>query len=68
MLKNDIEKLDELVIMRERRLKGDKRAKLYNVNEFEYKGWVGIGKLQYRFRNAKNLLRDIFEGIGDVNA
>lgn len=68
MLKNDIDKLDELVIMRERILKGDKRAKLHNVSEFEYKGWVGIGKLQYRLRNAKNLLRDIFEGLGDHNA
>jgi len=68
MLKNDIKKLDELIIIRERKLKGDKRSKLYNVSEFEYKGWVGIDKLQYRLRNAQNILTDIFEGLGDENA
>ena len=68
MLNKDIGKLDDLIIMRERRLKGDKRAKLFNAAEFDYKGWVGIGKLQYRLRNGKNILRDIFEGLGNVNA
>lgn len=68
MKRNDINKLDEIIILRERRLKGDKRAKVYNAAEFNYKGWVGIGKLQYRFTNGKNLLRDIFEGLGEENA
>lgn len=68
MRENDIKKLDELIIMRERRLKGDKRSKLYNVSEYEYKGWVGIDKLQYRLGNAQNILADIFEGMGDENA
>ena len=68
MVRTDFEKLDELIILRERRLKGAKRAKLSNVDEFDYKGWVGIGKLQYRLRNGKNLLRDIFEGLGDDHA
>lgn len=65
MVRQDFDKLDEHVILRERRLKGPKRAKLSNVDEFDYKGWVGIGKLQYRLRNGKNLLNDIFEGLGD---
>lgn len=63
----DIHRLDELIIMRERKLKGDKRAKLYNAAEFDYKGWVGIGKLQYRLGNAQRILTDIFAGRGDVN-
>ena len=68
MVRTDFGKLDELIIMRERRLKGAKRAKLSNVNEFDYQGRVGIGKLQYRLRNGKNLLRDIFEGLGENHA
>ena len=68
MKTGDIDKLDQLIIMRERRLKGDTRSKLYNAYEFNYKGWVGLGKLQYRFRNGRILLKDIFDGLGDQNA
>ena len=68
MVSKDFEKLDELIVLRERRLKGDKRAKLSNVDAFDYKGWVGIGKLQYRLRNGQNLLKDIFEGLGENDA
>lgn len=65
---NDINKLDELIIQRERRLKGDKRAKLHNASEHVYKEWVGMGKLQYRLRNAQNIIKDIFEGLGNEYA
>lgn len=65
---NDVNKLDELVIHRERRLKGDKRAKLHNASEHVYKEWVGMGKLQYRLRNAQNIIKDIFEGLGNEYA
>lgn len=68
MLDDDIQKLDQLIIQRERRLKGDKRSKLYNRTEFYYEGWVGIGKLQFRLNNGKNIIRDIFEGQGDQHA
>jgi hypothetical protein len=68
MKANDVNKLDELVIHRERRLKGDKRAKLYNASEHVYKEWVGMGKLQYRLRNAQNIIKDIFEGFGNEYA
>jgi hypothetical protein len=64
MKNNKIENLDEIIIQRERRLKGDKRSKLYHATEFEYTQWVGIEKLEYRLRNGKNLLEDIFEGLG----
>ena len=65
MLEDNIQKLDELIINREIRLKGEKRSKLYNRIEFPYENWVGIDKLQYRLRNAKNILGDIFEGLGE---
>jgi hypothetical protein len=68
MIVNDTNKLDELVILREIRLKGNKRAKLHNASEHVYKEWVGMGKLQYRLRNAQNIIKDIFEGLGNEYA
>lgn len=67
MLKDDIDKLDEVVTNREISIKGKKRSKICN-NEFEYEGWTGIGKLQYRLRNGQNVIRDIYEGLGDKDA
>ena len=68
MQNNDIDQLDQLVIEREIILKGKTRSKLFNVSEFEYKEWVGIRKLQYRLGNGKNILEDIYEGLGDTDA
>lgn len=65
ILKDDIEKLDEVIINREISIKGKKRSKLCNADEFNYEGWIGIGKLQYRLKNGQNVARDIFEGLGD---
>jgi hypothetical protein len=67
MLEDDIDKLDEMVIWREVSIKGEKRSKLRD-SEFEYKGWTGIGKLEYRLRNAQNVIKDIYEGLGDKDA
>ncbi|CCJ34302.1 DUF6361 family protein [Caloramator australicus] len=64
MLNEDIEKLDKIIIEREKDLKGPKRAKLLNKENFIYKGWVGIDKLQYRFPNARRIIEDIFNGLG----
>jgi hypothetical protein len=63
-------KIDELIINREITLKGTERSKIKNADEFiEDRGsWIGIGKLQYRWSNARRLLRDILEGLGDTNA
>jgi len=66
MKSNEIKRLDEIITVRERHLKGDKRTKLYNATDFEYQSWVGIGKLQYRLRNGQNLVADVFEGLGDA--
>lgn len=67
MLQDDIERLDQLVLKREIDLKGKTRSKLNNKEDLDYKGWVGISKLQYRLPNAKRLLRDIFDGLGEAN-
>ena len=67
MKTNEIKRLDELITSRERLLKGDKRSKLYNATDFDYQGWVGIGKLQYRLRNGQNLTADIIEGLGEAH-
>jgi len=67
MQQNDIEKLDQLVLIREIDLKGKSRSKLNNREDFDYKGWVGISKLQYRLPNAQRLLKDIFDGLGAAN-
>lgn len=63
MLNNDISSLDEIIIKREKDLKGEKRSKLHNRTEYSYKDWVGISKLQYRFGNAKNILNDIYDAL-----
>ena len=68
MKSNYIDRLDEILIGRECQLKGNNRSKLYNASEFNYENWTGMGRLQYRFRNGQNIIKDIFEGIGDANA
>ncbi|MDD2228751.1 MAG: DUF6361 family protein [Candidatus Cloacimonetes bacterium] len=67
MQQNDIQRLDQLVINREIDLKGKARSKLHNRDDFDYKEWVGISKLQYRLTNAQRLIRDIFDGLGADN-
>lgn len=67
MRQNNIESLDELVVKREIDLKGKTRSKLYNKDDFAYKEWVGIGKLQYRLPNAQRLIKDIADGLGAAN-
>lgn len=67
MQKDDIERLDHLVMNREIDIKSKSRSKLYNRDDFTYKGWVGISKLQYRLPNAQKLLKDIFDGLVAVN-
>jgi hypothetical protein len=67
MQQGDIKRLDQLVLDREIDLKGKTRSKLNNRDDFTYKGWVGISKLQYRLPNAQRLLKDIFDGLGASN-
>ncbi len=61
--------IDDLIRKREVQKKGVDRAKLSNVDDFTtFEGdWLGIGKLQYRWPNARRLLFDIMEGLGELN-
>jgi len=65
VLSGDIKQMDELLIAREIELKGSSRAKLGNSSVFHWQEgiWLGGGLLQYRFRNAKRILADIFSGL-----
>ena len=61
----NIDDIDNLIIEREIELKGKERAKLKNSKVYIYKegDWLGGGSLQYRFRNAKRLMVDIYSGL-----
>lgn len=60
MLKGDVEGLRERIKRREIQLKPG-RAKTEHPGEFDPSVWLGGGELDYRFGNAKIILKDIFE-------
>ena len=64
----DLEKIDEVIIKREKNLKRG-RAKIGNERAYVYEkgNWLGGGKLQYRFSNAKVLIQDIYQGLEEAN-
>lgn len=65
---NDTEKIDNLIIAREKQLKGPSRSKLTNRNLYQYNGkLVNMVRLNYRFHYAKRIIADIFEGLGERN-
>lgn len=59
MSKSDIDSLRQCIIAREKQLKGASRAKTAHPGEFSPEEWFGGGELDYRFTNARMLLRDI---------
>ena len=61
MKENDIEGLKSLIKSREILLKGENRSKTAHPGEFDRNMWFAGAYLDYRFNNAKNILRDIFE-------
>ena len=67
MQKRDIEQLKKCIISREVHLKGSARAKTMHPGELDPAIWFGGGLLDYRFNNAKIIIKDIFEGV-DNNA
>ncbi|NLF44833.1 MAG: hypothetical protein GX581_02050 [Syntrophomonadaceae bacterium] len=68
VLLGDCEKMDKLIIAREIQLKGRERAKLNNRDLFRWREGIWLGtRLQYRYSNARKLMEDIFEGLGDGN-
>lgn len=50
--------LDKMIEAREYSLKGQ-RAKLKNYGNVDVSKWVGLGMLEYRWRNVKTLVKDI---------
>lgn len=61
MRNSDIENLKGCIIEREKYLKGPRLAKTNNPDENAE--WIGGKHLDYRFGNAKIILKDIFEGV-----
>lgn len=56
----DLEGLKTEIKRRERDLKGS-RSKTLHPGEFDPNAWFGGGQLDYRFSNAKVIIKDIFE-------
>ena len=53
--------LDKMIEASEYSLKGQ-RAKLKNYGNVDVSKWVGLGMLEYRWRNVKTLVKDIKDG------
>lgn len=58
----DIENLKMLVTKREKSIKGPSRAKTMNAGTFEENKWFGGTYLDYRFPQAKQLIKEILDG------
>lgn len=61
MRADDMDALVRCIKDREIQLKGQSRAKTSHPGEFDKTAWFGGGLLDYRFSNAKVIMRDIFE-------
>lgn len=57
----NLDELDKMIEAREYVLKGQ-RAKLKNYGNVDLSKWVGLGMLEYRWRNVKILVKDIKDG------
>lgn len=55
----DVDRVDELIITRECRLKGVNRAKTKRIGEYTKQSWIGSFMLDYRYSPAKRIIRDI---------
>ena len=60
----NLEGLKTEIKRRERDLKGS-RSKTLHPGEFDPNAWFGGGQLDYRFSNAKVIIKDIFESEGN---
>ncbi|MDD3489459.1 MAG: DUF6361 family protein [Paludibacter sp.] len=67
MIAEDIEGLKKCITNREVQLKGTSRAKTTHPREFGDTEWIGGGELDYRFFNARTIVRDIMEGEGKTD-
>lgn len=55
----NIDRVDELIINREVRLKGINRAKTKRAGEYPSQSWIGSYMLDYRYSPAKRIINDI---------
>lgn len=67
MRNNDFQEMKKAIRTREIMLKGQNRAKTAHPGEFNPNYWIGGGELDYRFNNAKTIIRDIFESEGLID-
>lgn len=68
MIKRDIEEMNKVIKSREIMLKGASRAKTAHPGESDPNVWACGRGLDYRFKNAKTIIRDIFESEGLIDA
>ncbi len=61
MRAGNVEELKKIVTAREKSIKGAARAKTLNADEAYADKWFCGHELEYRFSNAMNILRDVFE-------
>ena len=56
--------LRSLIEMRERQLKGPKRARLANAGRLaDWSGRVGVGRMEFRWSQVRRMLMDLHEGL-----
>ena len=67
MLNSDIDGMKKAITAREIILKGANRAKTAHPGEFNNDEWYGGRELDYRFYNAKTIIKDIFESEGLID-
>lgn len=67
MLNADVEGMKQVIKAREIMLKGTNRAKTAHPGEFNNNEWYGGQDLDYRFYNAKIIIKDIFESEGLID-
>lgn len=57
--------LRDLIALRERQLKGDQRARVTNRGRLlDWSGRVGVGRLQFRWPQVRQLMLDLHAGLG----
>lgn len=68
MISGNVEEMKKCITSREVQLKGINRAKTKHPGEFNPNEWLGGKKLEYRFYNARTIVRDIMESEDKTNA
>ena len=64
ILAGNMDQLKQHIVAREKHLKGFNRAKTSHPGEFDPTLWMGGRGLDYRFYNARTIIKDIMESEG----